>query len=82
MSGTVQGMGELQVTVNGVPAVVTGGFYQASIRLAEGENLLVVEATDARDQTARRERSVILDTKPPAVKLNAAGVPDARAGWR
>ena len=54
VSGTVQGVGELQVTVNGIPAVVSGGFYQASIRLDEGENLLVVEAADARGETARR----------------------------
>ena len=81
MSGTVQGVGELQVTVNGIPAVVSGGFYQASIRLDEGENLLVVEAADARGETARQELSVILDTKPPAVVdlLPPAGSLIARA---
>ena len=69
MSGTVQGVGELQVTVNGTPAVVTCGVLPGPSVSAEGENLLVVEATDARDQTARRERSVILDTKPRSETL-------------
>jgi hypothetical protein len=59
-----------QVEVNGVPAAVEAGGFSADVPLAEGANQLVAIARNALGE-ARDAQGVVLDTRPPAVTIEA-----------
>lgn len=58
------------ITLNNVSqgnATVTGGAFSKTITLAEGENTIVVTATDGAGKTTTVTRTVTLDTTSPAI---------------
>lgn len=58
------------VSVNGVPAQLTGETFTASnIQLTEGTNAITAEAVDAAGNKGTSTTSVILDTIPPKITL-------------
>ncbi len=70
---TVRGQAppETEVTVNGRPARVNqDGTFTLDLVLEEGDNVIVVEATDEVGNTARLERVVHLRTRPPEIVLS------------
>jgi len=55
------------VTVNGIPAVITGNTFRADgIALVEGPNTITATATDAAGNASSVSITVTLDTRPPA----------------
>ena len=62
-----------QASVNGVPAVLTGGVFVASVPLAEGANTLTASATDLAGNTGTDSVDVVLEVAntPPALLINA-----------
>jgi PKD repeat protein len=69
--GTVTGIGEVGVTVNGVPATVMGNQWVLnSVPLQPGENTLTATATDAYGATGAHTITVTA-TPAPGVKLDA-----------
>ena len=61
-----------RVSVNGVPAAVSGGGFRARVPLAaEGENVLVYTATDAAGLRMDSARTVIRDTEAPVLAIDA-----------
>ncbi|HTO52102.1 MAG TPA: hypothetical protein VMR50_01855 [Myxococcota bacterium] len=70
VTGTFTGTTPVTVSVNGVAASVTGTSYSATVPLTEGQNTLTVTATNAAG-TANASTSVVLDTTPPVVVINA-----------
>ena len=58
------------VKVNGVTAVLSNGSYAATVALAEGENLIVIEAIDGHDGVTRMERRVIRDSAAPTIRVS------------
>ena len=68
ISGTVEGNGEIEVTVNGEPAPVKSGtFISPPIRLLAGENIIHVVAADETGQTATDTLTVYYDNSPPVI---------------
>ncbi len=61
------------VSVNGVPAVVTGSTFATTVPLeAEAGNTLVAKATDGADHTGFSDPvTVVRDTIPPSLELSA-----------
>ncbi len=60
------------VTVNGIEAQVAGtDFILTGFPLAEGQNSIVVTATDRAGNTGRGSVSLTLDTTPPVITLTA-----------
>ena len=60
------------VTVNGVPAVITGGSFSADVPLSPGSNALTAVATDAAGNSASVSVAVTYtpaDTTPPTVSI-------------
>ena len=56
--------------VNGIPVPVdANGSFSTSLSLAEGLNLIVVNASDAAGNAASVTKSVTLDTTPPALAV-------------
>jgi hypothetical protein len=70
LRGTVSGTGELSVSVNGAPAQLGAGSWSASASLVEGPNRIEVVARSPLGE-ARRELSLVLDTRPPEIALDA-----------
>lgn len=65
VSGTVDDPAAT-VTVNGVPATVSGSTFTASaVPLIEGGNTLTATATDAQGHVATASVTVLRDTQPP-----------------
>lgn len=62
----------IAIKLNGVDqgavSVAANGNFTKSVTLAEGENTIVVTATDAAGQTATVTRTVTLDTSVPVIK--------------
>ena len=62
----------IAVKLNGVDqgavSVASNGNFTKSVTLAEGENTIVVTATDAAGQTTTVSRTVTLDTSVPVIK--------------
>jgi len=59
----------VQVVVNGAPATVTGSTFQAALVLLEGANPVSVIAMDRAGHQGTASGSVILDQRPPALRL-------------
>ncbi len=59
------------VTINhggqSIEAILTEGTFEASITLSEGENSIVVTATDESGNTSSLTRTLILDTQAPTL---------------
>jgi hypothetical protein len=60
VSGTVSGVEPLTVTVNGIPATLGSGTFNASVPLVEGPNLLVASVTDDAGSNASDSITVTL----------------------
>jgi RHS repeat-associated protein len=76
VTGTASDAHALTVTVNGTAATLAGGSWTAlNVPLAEGANVLTVEARDAAGNLTTANRSVELDTLAPSVSISdpAAG---------
>ncbi|TCL54575.1 RHS repeat-associated protein [Hydrogenispora ethanolica] len=67
VSGTVTGLYPMKVTVNGVPATVSGSAFAATASLNEGANLITVVATDAKGNHTEQKITVYRDTVAPAI---------------
>ena len=78
VGGTVSDPNLASVVVNGVSATVSGiDFVAHGVALTEGENFLVASAADAVGNTAESPPMVVvLDTLPPAITLDASGLPE------
>ena len=76
VEGDVSDPNLTDVTVNGVPATVTGmRFVAQNVPLSEGSNSLVATAVDRVGNTANSPSvTVILDTLPPEVAIDAAAL--------
>ncbi|KFE70050.1 polymorphic toxin-type HINT domain-containing protein [Hyalangium minutum] len=59
----------LQVTVDGLPAAVTGRQFSASVALPEGSSMLHVRAVDALGRIAEVRRQVRVDQTPPFLEV-------------
>ena len=57
------------VTVNNVPAFVSGGQFQASVLLVEGANTLTAVAVNTGGTTSTTTVQVTLDTTPPHLTI-------------
>ncbi|MBK9064831.1 MAG: Ig-like domain-containing protein [Acidobacteria bacterium] len=77
VSGVADVPGLAGVKVAGIAATLTGtSFTAVGVPLAEGDNRVVAEAVDASARTFSSAAVVVtLDTLPPAVVLETAGLP-------
>jgi parallel beta-helix repeat protein len=68
---TVNGTTEsgASVQVNGQDVSVVSGYFSAVVRLAEGNNTILVTASDEEGNTATITRTVVLDTTAPDIEL-------------
>ncbi len=57
------------VTINGLPATITGDTFEAKVTLVEGPNIITAIATDAVGNQAQASITIIRDTTPPAVTI-------------
>ncbi|MEO8196127.1 MAG: Ig-like domain-containing protein, partial [Thermoanaerobaculia bacterium] len=71
VSGSVDEPNLDRVTVQGVAAPVQGGSFSASVALVEGDNTLVVRATDRLGHTAEATRLVRRDSTAPGLEIAA-----------
>lgn len=62
---------EVSVTANGISVPLKDGRFKTIIALEEGENALQLTATDAAGNIKTLSRSVILDTRPPKITIDA-----------
>lgn len=76
VQGTVQGSGEVGVTVNGVPAQVSGTVFAALVSLTSGPNTLTAVATDSTGRTASHAVAVTV-TEAPEPSLLVHAIPAA-----
>ncbi len=77
VSGTVQGLGKVFVSVNGVQAEAQGTrFVSQPVTLSPGENLLHVTATDQSGRQRASTVKVYFDNEPPVI---TAMVPEDNA---
>ena len=65
VTGTVVESNLTGITVNGVPATVTGNQFTAEVGLTEGSNTIEAIATDDFGRTGSASVTVILDTTAP-----------------
>lgn len=71
VSGTVSSP-NLTVTVNGIPATVTGtNFTATGVSLREGVNLIAATATDGNGGVGTGSISVVLDATAPTVSITS-----------
>ncbi|MEO6325293.1 MAG: Ig-like domain-containing protein, partial [Thermoanaerobaculia bacterium] len=71
VSGTAVDAHPGSVTVNGVPAIVSGNqFNAAAVSIPEGSSSIVVVAKDALAQSSSASVSVTLDSAAPTVTIN------------
>jgi hypothetical protein len=73
VTGTVEEANLVSVTVNGVQAELYGGYFVAeNVALnTEGENGIIVVATDAVSRTGQAQITVTRDTTPPSVEITS-----------
>ncbi len=57
------------VTINGLPATITGDTFEADVTLVEGSNIISAIATDQVGNQAQASITIIRDTTPPAVTI-------------
>jgi hypothetical protein len=62
---------EVSVMVDGISVPLKEGRFKTIVSLKEGENALQLTATDAAGNVKTLSRSVILDTRPPKITLDA-----------
>jgi uncharacterized protein YkwD len=74
VSGSVTPDEGVVVTVNGVPASVSGNGFSASIPLVEGSETITATATDAYDRTASDSVEVTVQFAAPTVEISAEPV--------
>jgi hypothetical protein len=67
VTGTYSDQSPTTITVNGVTATLQGNNFTALAPLVEGQNSLVVVATDTSGNTTEITRQVIRDTIAPAI---------------
>lgn len=65
--GTVQGLGDVQVKVNNISASVDGLFYSASVPLHDGNNTIIVTASDIQGGTAQQQITVTRNQNAPVI---------------
>ncbi len=70
VTGRVQGgKAPVRVTVAGAPATVSSGYFSAAQALTEGDQSIVIQATDAAGQVATAQRSVTVDATDPYLQV-------------
>lgn len=69
VSGAVDDPNLDRVTVQGITASVEGGNFSASVALVEGDNTLLVRATDRLGQAAEATRLVRRDSTAPGLEI-------------
>lgn len=76
-SASDRGGSAVSVTVDHLSVPLKEGRFKTVVALKEGENALQVTATDAAGNVKTLSRSVILDTRPPKITIDAppAGAP-------
>ncbi len=75
VSGTVSGPNPVvTVNVNGSPAALAGGQFQATVALTEGINVLLVSALDSSGKEGTATAAVTLDTQPPSLSIDPPAV--------
>jgi len=70
VSGTVDDA-TATVTINSIPAPVSGGFFSIPLPLAEGPNIITATATSASAAVSTDTVEVTLDTAPPHVTITS-----------
>jgi hypothetical protein len=68
VSGTV-GPDVTMVRVNQVLVNIRDGAFAKNFKLSDGENLIIIEVTDAAGNSVERSYSLILDHEPPMLDL-------------
>jgi hypothetical protein len=68
------------VTVNGTPAKIAGGRFDAVASLVPGTNAIELVATDAVGNVAVQRLETVFDTDPPAITAAEVGRPDGANG--
>lgn len=61
---------DLVVTVDGLPAILTGGSFAATVSLAEGRTTIDVVARDGYGLSSTRQVSVVRDSVPPEILVS------------
>jgi glucodextranase-like protein/carboxypeptidase family protein/Big-like domain-containing protein len=75
VSGTVGGPKPVvTVNVNGSPAALAGGQFQATVVLTEGINVLLASALDSSGKEGTATATVTLDTQPPSLSIDPPAV--------
>jgi len=59
------------IQINGLAVPVLSGNFSATVTLSEGNNTLMVTASDAAGNTIFLTRTVVLDTTPPFIELGS-----------
>ncbi len=68
VSGPLTGWGPYSVTVNGVQAAVSGNTYNAGpVPLVEGDNTIIVTASDTTGHSAQAQVAIVRDTTLPVL---------------
>jgi cytoskeletal protein CcmA (bactofilin family) len=70
VTGTFSDESPTTVTVNGTPASLSGNTFSAAVSLVEGNNQLLVVATDAFGNQSQATRGITRDTAPPALMVS------------
>ncbi len=73
VSGTFSDDEQTAITVNGVNAAITGNNFSASVPLVEGQNTLLIVATDASNNSTEVSRIVTRDTTVPTIAISEPG---------
>lgn len=80
VSGRVDGgVAPVQVTVSGVAAVVSAGYFTAALPLVEGDHVLVVRATDSAGNAVQVQRAVSVDHTAPFLTVTRPATSPATA---
>ena len=66
----------LAVTVDGLPAAVTGRQFSSALALPEGSTVLHVRAVDALGRVAETRRQVRVDQTPPFLEVTRPELPE------
>jgi hypothetical protein len=70
VSGTVSDP-TATVTVNGLPAPVSGGNFTVSVAVQEGNNTLTASAKNSQGTISTASLQITLDTTPPRISIDA-----------
>lgn len=69
VNGTYNDDSQTTITVNGVSATLSGNSFTATVPVAEGQNSLLIAATDAAGNRTEVRRQVVRDTTAPGVAI-------------